>query len=242
MHTFFLPAEAWQEPYQVTGAEARHLVTVLRVKQGETVRLLDGEGREGTFAVADIGKRHVSLTPRNIMMHDRPIGRVTLAIGYGRGLRRGWLLEKAVELEAAGVWFWQADRSQGKVPEESKETWFSQMTAGAKQSNNPWLPALTTLPDGVDGLIKARSGFDKSFVLWEGDTKGAVLSMSDLAPAANALYVLGPEGGFSEREITRLTGAGFTPVSLGNRVLRWETAAMLCLGLAWWARQQETTP
>lgn len=241
MHTFFLPADGWQEPYQVTGAEARHLVAVLRVKNGETVRLLDGEGREGFFAVSEIGKRHVSLTPRDIIMHDRPRGRATLAIGYGRGLRRGWLLEKAVELEAAGVWFWQADRSQGKVPEESKETWLSQMAAGAKQSNNPWLPTLATLPDGVDGLINARSGFDKSFVLWEGDTKGAVLSMKDLAPAMNALYVLGPEGGFAEREITRLTGAGFTPVSLGGRVLRWETAAMLCLGLTWWARQQETT-
>jgi 16S rRNA (uracil1498-N3)-methyltransferase len=242
MHTFFLPAEGWHEPYQVTGTEARHLVTVLRVKKGETVRLLDGEGREGIFTVSAIEKRHVALTLCECITHERPQGRATLAVGYGRGLRRGWLLEKAVELEAAGIWFWQADRSQGKVPEESKETWFSQMTAGAKQSNNPWLPALATLPDGVEGLIQAKSGFDKTFVLWEGDTKGAVLSMSDLTPATNALYVLGPEGGFADREIARLTEAGFTPVSLGGRILRWETAALLCLGLTWWARQQETTP
>lgn len=237
MHTFFLPANRWQEPYQVTGPEARHLVAVLRVKTGESVRLLDGEGREGVFTVREAGKHHVSLTPQSLVTHERPRGRTTLAIGYGRGLRRGWLLEKAVELEAAGVWFWQADRSQGKVPEESKETWLAQMTAGAKQSNNPWMPELATLPDGVEGLVAARDGFDKSFVLWEGDTKGAVLSIGDLSPAADSLFVLGPEGGFSDREITRLTGAGFTPVSLGNRVLRWETAAMLCLGLAWWARQ-----
>jgi RNA methyltransferase, RsmE family len=146
-----------------------------------------------------------------------------------------------VELEAEGIWFWQADRSQGKVPEESKETWLSQMTAGAKQSVNPWLPELATLPDGVDGLIKKRNDFDKGFVLWEGDIYGAVLSMNDIAPAENMLFVLGPEGGFSEREIARLVDADFTPVSLGNRILRWETAAMLCLGLTWWARQQGKT-
>ena len=241
MHTFFLPAQAWHEPYQVTGQEARHLVSVLRIKNGETVRLLDGEGREGIFAVSAIEKRHVSLAPQTIRLHDRPKGGITLAIGYGRGLRRGWLLEKAVELEAEGIWFWQADRSQGKVPEESKETWLSQMTAGAKQSVNPWLPELATLPDGVDGLIKKRNDFDKGFVLWEGDIYGAVLSMNDIAPAENMLFVLGPEGGFSEREIARLVDADFTPVSLGNRILRWETAAMLCLGLTWWARQQGKT-
>ena len=241
MHTFFLPAHAWHEPYQVTGQEARHLVSVLRIKRGEVVRLLDGEGREGLFTVSEIEKRHVSLMPQCFTSHERPTGGITLALGYARGLRRGWLLEKAVELEAKGVWFWQAERSQGKVPEESKETWFSQMTAGAKQSNNPWLPELATLPGGVDELIKKRDDFDKCFILWEGETQNAVLSMQNLIPLENLLFVLGPEGGFSEREITRLMKAEFIPISLGNRILRWETAAMLCLGLSWWARQQGKT-
>lgn len=239
MHTFFLPAESWNDPCQITGAEARHLVAVLRIRQGEMVRLLDGEGREGAFTVQSVEKRQVTLVPAKIIHHERPAGRATLAVGYGRGIRRGWLLEKAVELEAAGIWFWQADRSQGAVPEASKETWLAQMTAGAKQSNNPWLPGLKTLPGGVADLIAASGNFDKTFVLWEGDTKGAVLSLDDLSAKGNALFVLGPEGGFSDREIAALTGASFTPVSLGKRVLRWETAAVLCLGLAWWARQQE---
>lgn len=239
MHTFFLPATSWHEPYQVTGAEARHLVSVLRIRQGETVRLLDGEGREGFFTVQAVEKRQVTLAPVNICTHARPSGGVTLAVGYGRGIRRGWLLEKAVELEAAEIWFWQADRSQGKVPEEGKETWFAQMKAGAKQSSTPWLPGLKTLPGGVTEVAAAAGNFDKSFILWEGDTKGVVLSMNDLAPGKKILFVLGPEGGFTDREIAALADASFAPVSLGNRVLRWETAAILSLGLSWWARQLE---
>ena len=239
MHTFFLPAEYWQMPYQVTGAEARHLVMVLRIKPGEIVRLLDGQGREGIFHVMDVGKRQVLLEPQSITIHERPIGRPTLAVGYGRGIRRGWLLEKAVELEAAAVWLWQADRSQGKVPEENKETWLAQMAAGAKQSNNPWLPELRTLPEGVDRLTKARPDFDKCFILWEGDMNGSLLSTNDLVTATNPLFVLGPEGGFTDREVAHLVAADFRPVSLGKRILRWETAAMLCLGLSWWVRQQE---
>ncbi|MDL2209955.1 16S rRNA (uracil(1498)-N(3))-methyltransferase [Desulfovibrio sp. OttesenSCG-928-O18] len=238
MHTFFLPASSWREPYQVTGSEARHLVTVLRIRQGETVRLLDGEGREGFFTVTETSKHTVALSPQEIITHAKPASSATLAVGYGRGIRRGWLLEKAVELEAGGVWFWQADRSQGKVPEESKETWTAQMTAGAKQSNNPFLPELATLPGGVAELANARKDFDAAFILWEGDTGGALLSPEKLAAPGRALFVLGPEGGFTEREVSALKNADFTPVSLGNRVLRWETAALLCLGLTWWSRQQ----
>lgn len=239
MRTFFLPASCWQEPYQVTGPEVRHLVTVLRIKPGEEIRLLDGEGREGLFTVVETAKKYVTLSPVSIITHERPENTVTLAVGYGRAIRRGWILEKAVELESAGIWFWQADRSQGKVPEESKETWFAQMTAGAKQSNNPYLPELKTLPGGVNELIKTASSFDKKYILWEGDTKGRVLSLDDLQAPGNALFVLGPEGGFSEREVTALISGGFTALSLGNRILRWETAAMLCLGLSWWSRQVE---
>lgn len=241
MHTFFLPASGWQEPYQVTGPEARHLVTVLRIKPGEEIRLLDGEGREGIFTVIETTKKYVTLAPVRIIIHERPASGATLALGYGRSVRRGWLLEKAVELESAGIWFWQADRSQGKVPEESKETWFAQMTAGAKQSNNPHLPLLKTLPGGAGELVSASASFDAKFILWEGfasgDAKGRVLSLDDLQAPGNTLFVLGPEGGFTGREISVLTSGGFTPLSLGDRILRWETAAMLCLGLSWWARQ-----
>lgn len=239
MHTFFLPASGWQEPYQVSGPEARHLVSVLRIKAGENIRLLDGEGREGIFTITKIAKMQVFLSPVRIVTHERPSGGTTLAIGYGRGIRRGWLLEKAVELESAGIWFWQAERSQGKVPKESKETWLAQMAAGAKQSNNPYLPELKTLPGGVAELLRVSFSFDKKYLLWEGDTKGRILSRSDLLLPGNALFVLGPEGGFTEREVSALVAGGFTPISLGGRVLRWETAAMLCLGLSWWAQQQD---
>lgn len=217
------------------------MAAVLRIQPGQRVRLLDGIGREGVFIVTGVAKHTVALTPERIFMHERPESTVTLAVGYGRGIRRGWLLEKAVELEAGGVWFWQAERSQGKVPAIGKETWFAQMAAGAKQSNNPYLPELRTVTGGVTELVAAREGFDKTYVLWEGDTNGAVLSFSEVASPGNKLFVLGPEGGFTDREITELVHASFVPVSLGKRVLRWETAALLCLGFAWWARQCAAT-
>lgn len=238
MRTFFLPADQWREPYSLHGQEAKHLIKVLRLSVGAELRLLDGQGREGTFCVSGVDKNSVALQPVTVQSHPKPLSCCTLALGYTRDIRRSWLLEKAVELEAGGVWFWQAERSQAKVPEAGKEPWQAQMEAGAKQCNNPWLPELRTFPGGVKELASARSGFAKAYVLWEGDTKGRILGREDLTQDGDSLFVLGPEGGFSEREVALLRASDVEPVSLGPRVLRWETAALLCLGLCWWSRNQ----
>lgn len=219
------------------GQEARHLVKVLRAREGDSIRLLDGKGREGVFAITATEKTRVHLEPQTITEHPAPAASTVLAVGWAKSVRRGWLLEKAVELEAGGIWLWQADRSQSRVPEDIKDSWEGQMIAGAKQSLNPWLPELRTIPEGVRSLVEYAQQFDRTFILWEGQSPSALLSPAMLGQTGRTLFVLGPEGGFSEAEVRTLTDGGFTPVSLGRRILRWETAALLCLGLDWWHRQ-----
>lgn len=238
--TFFLPPEQWQAPYLLDGQEARHLVKVLRARAGELLRLLDGRGREGVFRITATEKHKVFLEPVRLAEHAPPASSTVLALGWGKSVRRGWLLEKAVELEAGGIWLWQADRSQSRVPDDVKDSWESQMIAGAKQSLNPWLPELKTLPGGAEELAAHAANFDRAFLLWEGQSPSALLAPSALGQMGRTLFVVGPEGGFSDNEVTTLTAAGITPVSLGRRILRWETAALLCLGLDWWHRELHT--
>lgn len=237
VRTFFLPPERWTEPYLLDGQEARHLIKVVRVRAGDTVRLLNGQGREGVFRVAATEKVRVRLEPLSVTEHPVPVSQAVLAMGWGREIRRGWLMEKAVELEAGGIWLWQAERSQSSVPRQTCETWHAQLEAGAKQSRNPWLPELRTLPGGTAELAEASREFSRRYLLWEGDTGGVLLGAEDLGQPGRTLFVVGPEGGFSDREAAALRDCGMQAVSLGQRVLRWETAAMLCLGLHWWARQ-----
>ncbi len=251
MKTCFLPPDQWRIPYTLEGQEARHLTKVLRVRPGEAVRVLDGQGREGVFRITDISKSQVFLEPEDIRHHPAPATSSVLALGWGKSVRRGWLLEKAVELEAGGIWLWQAERSQSRVPDDIKETWEGQLVAGAKQSLNPWLPELRTLPGGVRELAEAGTSFARRFLLWEDSTPSALLSPVMLTPpsahpvlpsllspeepyAERTLFVVGPEGGITNKEVDVLIQANFLPVSLGRRVLRWETAALLCLGLHWW--------
>lgn len=241
MRSFYLDSSEWPETPDerlvLTGTEAHHASRVVRVKSGEEVRVFDGLGREALAEVDYVGKNRIDLAPREVRVLPAPARSVTLAVAWTKALRRSWLLEKAVELEASAIWFWQADRSQGKIPDEPKETWTAQLVAGAKQCEAAWIPELRTFPKGFAEVSAAATSTPKRFVLWEDPHTPRMLTGDDLAGTESLLFILGPEGGFSPKEETQFTapGTGFMPVSLGRRVLRWETAALLCLGLAFWS-------
>ncbi len=173
-----------------------------------------------------------------VTVQPQPRVRSILALAWTKALRRSWLLEKAVELETAGVWFWQAERSQGQLPEEVKEHWQAQCIAGAKQSGAAWLPELRCLPGGLTQLTEQAAACEGRYVLLEDGEQARPLDMSTAGAPGTAVFVLGPEGGFATSEREALHAAGFIAVNLGQRILRWETAALLCLGLRWWAGQQ----
>lgn len=236
-HSFYLPPEAWTPPFTLDPDESHHLARVLRIKNGAEVRLFDGRGRYGMFRVAAIGKRAVTLDLVSEAFAPFPQTRCTLAAGFSKALRRGWFMEKTVELEAAAIWFWQGEYSQATLPDAEKQSWKAALVAGAKQCESAWLPDLVMVKNGVRGIIERRAEFDRAYMLYEGDTGGRLLTRQDLRAPGNLLLVVGPEGGFSPEEAAALTAADIVPVSLGNRILRWETAAVLTLGMAWWARQ-----
>lgn len=239
LHSFYLSPDAWRPPFTLGPDETHHLVRVLRLRCGTEVRLFDGKGRHGRFRVAGTGKLAVTLDLLSEDFSPFPETRCTLAAGFSKALRRGWFMEKTVELEAASVWFWQGDYSQATLPDAEKQSWKAALVAGAKQCESAWIPELAMVKNGVRGLIERRAEFDRAFMLYEGDTGGRLLTRQDLRAPGTLLLVVGPEGGFSPDEAAALTRAGITPVSLGNRILRWETAAVLTLGMAWWARQGE---
>ena len=238
MHTFYISPSHWGRQMELVGQEAHHLGRVLRLHPGDEVLVLDGEGREALCRISSVGRQAASLELLEEKRWERPSSSVVLAVGWGKEARRGWILEKSVELEAAGLWFWQAERSQFPVPSDAKDTWHASLVAGAKQCRNPWLPDLRTLPGGVDELIRAAKDFDHCQVLVEsGLPLQDFMSEKYLAIPGRTLCVIGPEGGFSPREIDKLMAAGFKALSMGERVLRWETAAMMALGLHWWRRE-----
>lgn len=242
LNSFHLPPQAWPRTSDqmavLEGAEAHHLLRVLRAGPGERLRLFDGAGRDGLFVLERAEKQRAVLRPEALHERLEPGDRLTLALGWNKSSRRDWLLEKAVELQAGGLAFWRAERSQGEPPGMPKDSWRDKLVQAAKQCGALWLPELSVLPDGLDGLLRFAQGFERCYLLWESGQAGTVLRPGELVQG-RVLAVLGPEGGLTEDEAGRLVRAGFQARSLGRSILRWETAALLCLGAVHLARQHE---
>lgn len=241
LNSFHLPSPDWAslnapgDCVRLEGPEARHLLSVLRAKPGDELRLFDGHGCEGLFALtAAQGKNAADLQALSLTRHEAPAQGITLAIGWNKSSRRDWLLEKSVELGAQGLAFWRANRSQGEPPAEPKASWSDKLVQSAKQCGAVWLPQLSCLADGLSGLARIAADYDGCYVLWEGAQASQLLRPEALS-LGRTLVVVGPEGGLDVAEADSLAAAGFIHVSLGPRPLRWETAALHCLSLGYHA-------
>lgn len=232
LDSFHLPPEAWPDQGSgvLAGAEARHMVKVLRLSPGREVRCFDGQGREGVFVIRTTKKDRVDLDKVSESFTPRPEGGLTLALGWTKALRRSWLLEKAVELDAAGILFWRAERGQGGPPDDPKESWQEKLIQAAKQCSATWLPELSVAGNARD-LASIAPRYSRCYVLWEeSGAQSKLLSPSDLAQGS-CLVVVGPEGGLTEAEVETMRKAGMVAVTLGKRILRYETAALMALAL-----------
>lgn len=238
-HRFYLSPERWASPAGIIidGQEARHMTQSLRLRVGDEVVLLDGQGRIGQCRIRQTDRKQVALELLEERLVPRPASLPVMALAFSKAVRRGFFAEKAAELGAHAVWLWQGDFSQGRLPAQAAETWRAQMIAGIKQSGNPWLPEVHTLAGGVSELVQRAAEAERRILPWELESPDAIIAPAQLGLPGVTVYAIGPEGGFSPRELEALNAAGFARISLGDRILRCETAATLCLGLHWWASQ-----
>lgn len=240
MNAFYLQANDWPTKatnIELKGQESQHLAHVLRMKEGEQVLVYDGHGRSGIFSIETVSRNKSKLCLIEEKIYAIPKSRISLALGWGKAARRGFILEKAVELEAHSLIFWQAEHSQFPLPTDIKETWQKQLIVGLKQCKNPFLPILKIMPNGVHELLEYAKDFDHKHLLIESSFEHqSFMDSSFLAQEGDTLCVIGPEGGFSKKEVELFSDAGFICLSMGDRILRWETAAIMALGLHWWKK------
>lgn len=239
LHTFYVKPEDFGRSMNITGRELHHLSEVLRLKMGDRIRALDGQGHIADAIIEAINRHEAKLSAEFIRTIPRPSSLPIIALALSKAVRRGFFLEKAVELGAHEIWLWQGEHSQGKLPPNEKDSLQLKMIAGIKQSVNPWLPGVRTFPQGISDVITAGHAAEHHFLPWEVQKGIPMLTLNDCGLAGTTVYVIGPEGGFSTAELSALRTANYIPVSLGSRILRCETAATLCLGLHWWASQQK---
>ena len=216
---------------------ARH-VQVLRLQPGDGLTLFDGRGGEWTAEVLRMaGRQQVAV---RVGEHD-PVSRepgrhVTLALGMPANERMDALVEKATELGVAAIQPLQCARSvlrlAGDRAERRQAHWQGVAIAAAEQSGRTSVPRVEPVR-GLAGWLEGLGAPDagRRGVLSLSAEATPLARLASTAEAGSWLLLSGPEGGLDPQEEALARQAGFSPVSLGPRVLRADTAPLAALAL-----------
>jgi 16S rRNA (uracil1498-N3)-methyltransferase len=232
MPRFYCPATlASGQSLALPETAARH-VQVLRLQPGVRITLFNGAGGEFDAEITRIGRSEVQV---NVEAHsdvEREAPReIHLAVGMPANERMDWLVEKATELGAASIQPLVVERSvlklKGERAERRRAHWQAIAIAACEQCGRNRVPPVHEIIDFSPWLAQRHANGPAPLLLSPGAQARALRDVASEEGAA--LFLSGPEGGLSAAEEEAAIASGFTPVSLGSRVLRAETAALAAL-------------
>ena len=239
-HAYLVDDLAATEPgatVVVTGQEARHAVTVSRVRLGEALRVGDGRGLVVDGEVVEAAPDRLVLRVDRVRTEPLSERRLVLVQALAKGDRDELAVQAATELGVDEVVPWAAARSvsrwQGPKVEKGLARWRAIVREATKQAVRAHVPVVGPVAS-VRDLVARASG---SLVLVLEPSAGRALSSVDLAgTTGDVVVVVGPEGGIAPHELDALGEAGAVAVRLGDSVLRTSTAgpaalAVLAVGL-----------
>lgn len=209
---------------------AHHAARVLRLKVGDAVTLFNGQGGEGAACITAIGKNNTSveITSWHAVECESPL-QVNLAQAISAGEKMDYTLQKAVELGIGHIQPLASERSvvrlSGERADKRVAHWQGVVIAACEQSGRNHVPEVAPIRPLLDWLPQGGAGSLRLML-----APGAESGLHDLTrPNGEVTLLIGPEGGLSPTEAEAAQRIGFTPVRLGARVLRTETAALAAL-------------
>ncbi len=219
LRSVYWPAPSFQnDRIHITGDEHRHLF-VARVEKSETLEVFDGNGSVWTAVVESVTKRETIARVRQSRQVSPPSLELILAMSMIRIPAFELALEKAVEVGVTRIVPFTAARSNVGAGHRH-DRWMRIIIEAAKQSKHYYLPKLDQ-PIAFDELLSLPASSKIIFAERGGGPLKPALAGSPV------LYLIGPEGGWTDEELTTAGKCGFTLVSLGEAMLKAETATIV---------------
>lgn len=232
MHRFFIdPSQLTASTATITGEEARHLSLVLRLKAGAEIALFDGAGTIHQARLEHLGRDKVVAT----ILSSRSVAPTPPFVHLGQALLKGkkmeLVIQKATELGIHGIHPFTSEFCTVKHATAAKDPrWDRIVSEACKQSGRPLPPRCETVTD-FRSILAQAAAFDTKIILWEKE-ESRPLSFANPATIHSVLLLVGSEGGFTDGEVAAAIAAGFTPVTLGQQILRAETAAISVMAIS----------
>jgi len=212
---------------ELSGPEAKHAITVRRMRVSEAIQLSNGSGLRVKGQIEEINGNSLSVLVAAVIQEPLPARELVLVQALAKGDRDELAIQAATELGVSAVIPWQAARSisrwDGAKQAKGQERWQLIVNEAAKQSLRAHNPKVHGILE-IKALAKAFTEFDLVLVLDTSATES--LSSVKLPTKGKIALVVGPEGGIDQSELDLFTAAKAKLVSLGANVLRTSTAGM----------------
>ena len=204
---------------------SKHLVNVLRKKEGSLIELFDGKGSSCTAEIISSQKKRVKVKlVEELVFQDRKGIKISLGQSLIKTEPFSFSIQKATELGVASISPLYTERTVIKLKSNStksrKARWQSIATHACQQCGENWLPEINEI-QRLEDWAQAVKAEHKIVLYPNAETKLSSLTFDDSVAIA-----VGPEGDFTDSEINLLAEKDFLPVKLGERVLRADTAVI----------------
>lgn len=240
-HFFSSPENIDGEKVRITGPNVNHIKNVLRMKPGDELLVSDGAGTDYTCAVECMDDDEIvcRITGEGESLSE-PSVRFYLFQGLPKADKFEHIIQKSVELGVYEIIPVKTARSivkyDDKKAKAKNERWGKISESAAKQSRRgivPQVKDICTFDEAVRFVSDEKNGISMGIIPYENfkDMNATREILKEIRPGMSVAIFVGPEGGFEEQEVMKANEAGIRSISLGNRILRTETAPLMLLSV-----------
>ena len=239
MTRFFVSPEEWdQSTMALTGENAQH-AKVLRLKEGESVLVCDGGGREALCTVETVSNKELTLTVQEVRESSSEAAvRVSVYMAFPKSDKLEHVIQKATELGAYEIVAFPSSRCVSRPDEKSLkkklERWQKIAASAAEQSGRGMIPEVVVLGSYAQALERAGKS-DLAILFYENEHATTLRMALESGEYRTVSILSGPEGGLEEAEVEKAREAGLRICTLGKRILRCETAPLCGLSAIMYA-------
>jgi 16S rRNA (uracil1498-N3)-methyltransferase len=225
---------------RIEGDEVRHIRRVLRLKAGDEIVVFDGEGKEYEGTIVEENPISVVVRVQNILSSKRePHLEITFAQSLLKGEKMDYLIQKATELGIKELIPFYSSRSIPHLEKASRlrrhHRWEKIAIEASKQCGRGVIPVIKPLQEYSE-MLQTVSSDSLRLILWEKEGTRLKEVLGRTEEKTKVFFIVGPEGGLSQEEVEQAKKTGFIPITLGERILRAETASLCLLSILQYER------
>lgn len=239
MHRFYVGTENIEDNrIVITGSDVNHIKNVLRLNKGEKIVICDGQGQDYYCIIDNVAKEQVIAVIEDKQKANTELRtKIYLFQGLPKKDKMELIVQKAVELGAYEIVPVKMKRTIVKIDNEMKEKaklnrWQTIANEASKQSRRGILPNVHEIVSYKEAIDMAKE-LEYVILPYElAENMEYTRKIIEEASKCSSIGIfIGPEGGFEEEEVSLAKENGIKPITLGNRILRTETAGLTTLAM-----------